>query len=42
VAGILNDTGLATLLLDLLTVEEEKVDLQTTEFRFNIPCWASE
>lgn len=32
----LNSAGLATLLLDLLTVDEERVDAQTTEHRFDI------
>jgi putative phosphoribosyl transferase len=36
VARILNDAGLATLLFDLLTHEEEAIDTQTGEFRFNI------
>jgi putative phosphoribosyl transferase len=36
VARILNDAGLATLLFDLLTHEEEAIDTQTREFRFNI------
>ncbi|HYM51778.1 MAG TPA: dienelactone hydrolase family protein [Candidatus Limnocylindrales bacterium] len=36
VAGALQRSGLATLLIDLLTLEEEAVDLQTAEFRFNI------
>ena len=36
VAGTLNDAGLATLLFDLLTQEEEAVDLRTREHRFNI------
>jgi putative phosphoribosyl transferase len=36
VAGILNGAGLATLLVDLLTIREEHIDLQTREFRFNI------
>jgi putative phosphoribosyl transferase len=36
VAQILRDGGLATLLIDLLTAEEEAVDLQTAELRFNI------
>jgi putative phosphoribosyl transferase len=36
VAGILNGAGLATLLVDLLTTQEEHIDLQTREFRFNI------
>ena len=36
VARTLNETGLATLLFDLLTPEEESVDLYTREHRFNI------
>jgi dienelactone hydrolase len=36
VAKILNQAGLATLLIDLLTTEEETVDEDTGEFRFNI------
>jgi putative phosphoribosyl transferase len=36
VARTLNDAGLATLLFDLLTQEEEAVDMQTRELRFNI------
>jgi putative phosphoribosyl transferase len=36
VARVLQDAGLATLLVDLLTVEEEKEDLITREHRFNI------
>lgn len=36
VAGVLNDQGLRTLLLDLLTVEEERRDLVTAEHRFDI------
>ena len=36
VADILNGAGLATLLVDLLTTQEEHIDLQTREFRFNI------
>lgn len=36
VADILNGSGLATLLVDLLTTQEEHIDLQTGEFRFNI------
>jgi putative phosphoribosyl transferase len=36
VARRLNDAGLATLLFDLLTPEEEAVDLHTREHRFNI------
>src|SRR3990167_6743015 len=37
VAQYLNHSGLATLLFDLLTEEEEKIDVITREFRFNIP-----
>jgi putative phosphoribosyl transferase len=36
VARTLNDAGLATLLFDLLTPEEEAVDVYTREHRFNI------
>ena len=36
VANILHEAGLATLLIDLLTVQEEDVDQTTMEFRFNI------
>jgi putative phosphoribosyl transferase len=36
VARTLNDAGLATLLFDLLTHEEEAIDTETRELRFNI------
>ena len=36
VARTLNDAGLATLLFDLLTPEEESVDVYTREHRFDI------
>src|SRR6266480_5593243 len=36
VAHALNNTGLATLLFDLLTPQEELVDSRTAEHRFNI------
>ena len=36
VARTLNDAGLGTLLFDLLTPEEEEVDMRTREHRFNI------
>jgi putative phosphoribosyl transferase len=36
VAGSLHTRGLGTLLLDLLTREEETVDVLTREYRFNI------
>ena len=36
VAKALNKAGLATLLIDLLTKEEEEIDMQTGEFRFDI------
>jgi putative phosphoribosyl transferase len=36
VAGALREAGLATLLVDLLTPEEEEVDLRTRRLRFNI------
>jgi len=41
VARILNEAKLATLLFDLLTPEEEKIDTQTSEFRFDIEFLAS-
>ena len=34
VAKVLNHSDIATLLLDLLTEEEDKIDNQTKEFRF--------
>ena len=37
VASVLNAAGFATLLMDLLTAEEERIDLATAEFRFDIP-----
>ena len=36
VAQVLNNAGLATLLTDLLTKEEEEVDIKTRQHRFNI------
>ncbi len=36
VARTLNNAGLATLLFDLLTPEEEAIDVRTREHRFNI------
>lgn len=36
VAGVLEEAGLATLLVDLLTREEEQVDMRTREHRFDI------
>ena len=36
VAGTLRESGLATLLVDLLTTEEEEVDLRTRHLRFDI------
>jgi putative phosphoribosyl transferase len=40
VARTLNNAGLATLLFDLLTQEEEAIDLRTREHRFNIDLLA--
>jgi putative phosphoribosyl transferase len=37
VAEALDDAGLATVLLDLLTREEESIDQFTREYRFDIP-----
>ena len=36
VAGVLRAAGLATLLVDLLTADEEEVDLETQRLRFDI------
>ena len=40
VAGVLQAGGIATLLIDLLTEEEEQVDLATRHLRFDIPLLA--
>src|ERR1700692_3115683 len=40
VADTLNEGGLATLLIDLLTADEQEVDLQTAPLRFDIPFLA--
>lgn len=40
VASILNNSGFATLLFDLLTPEEEEHDAITAHYRFNIPLLA--
>lgn len=40
VAKILQQAGFGTLLFDLLTAEEEKIDLHTAEYRFDIPLLA--
>jgi len=37
VADFLGERGFATLLLDLLTPQEEAVDLRTAQYRFDIP-----
>jgi putative phosphoribosyl transferase len=36
VAGVLQDAGLATLLMDLLTPDEERIDAATSHLRFDI------
>ncbi len=41
VAASLNEDGLATLLFDLLTAEEEQFDQQTAKLRFDIPLLAA-
>ncbi len=41
VATILHQAGLATLLFDLLTEEEELLDAQTAHLRFDVPLLAS-
>lgn len=40
VAWYLNGIGLATMLVDLLTPDEERVDVQTAKLRFDIPLLA--
>jgi putative phosphoribosyl transferase len=40
VAGVLRKAGLATLLMDLLTADEEAIDLQTQRLRFDISLLA--
>ena len=40
VAKALNDGRIATLLIDLLTEDEERVDVQTRHLRFDIPLLA--
>jgi putative phosphoribosyl transferase len=40
VAEVLQDNGFATLQLDLLTTDEERVDRHTSELRFDIPLLA--
>jgi putative phosphoribosyl transferase len=41
VADYLNGNGLATLLIDLLTSQEEQIDIYTHQIRFNIDLLAS-
>ena len=41
VARVLNEAGLATLLIDLLTRQEELVDQRTAQFRFDLPMLAT-
>jgi putative phosphoribosyl transferase len=41
VAGELRKAGLGTLLMDLLTLDEEAVDARTSHLRFDIPLLAS-
>ena len=40
VAQVLNNANIATLLIDLLTEQEEKIDIITRELRFDIPMLA--
>lgn len=40
VAKVLNEAGMATLLIDLLTKEEEEIDSHTGQFRFDIDLLA--
>lgn len=41
VSGVIQRAGVATLLLDLLTPDEERLDLLTATHRFDIPLLAS-
>jgi pimeloyl-ACP methyl ester carboxylesterase len=41
VASVLQEAGFATLLLDLLTAAEEKIDARTTHLRFDIKLLAT-
>src|SRR3954471_2332686 len=41
VARVLQEAGIATLLLDLLTQDEETVDMRTAALRFDIPFLAN-
>ncbi len=41
IAKFLYDQNIATLLLDMLTLEEEQIDNRTREYRFNIPFLAT-
>jgi dienelactone hydrolase len=41
VAGVLGRSGFATVLIDLLTPEEEAIDVRTAELRFDIDMLAS-
>jgi dienelactone hydrolase len=41
VARVLQEAGMATLLMDLLTPQEESVDVRTAQFRFDIELLAS-
>jgi len=40
VADVINSGGIGTLLIDLLTQEEEQVDIMTRQLRFDIPMLA--
>src|SRR5215217_1337554 len=40
-ASVIRDAGLGTLLFDLLTLEEETVDVQTRHLRFDIELLAT-
>lgn len=41
VASVLNNSGIGTLLVDLLTAEEQEIDEKTKEYRFNIKLLAN-
>ncbi|MGN6650318.1 dienelactone hydrolase family protein [Trinickia sp.] len=40
VAQVLQEAGFATLLFDLLTAQEQRIDAASAEYRFNIPLLA--
>ena len=41
IAEFLDDAGFATMMVDLLSPDEERIDARTAEFRFDLPLQAS-